>query len=134
MPILARTSACPTARWRSIAPRTASRARRKAKKNASASASIASPPCCSSVSRTTRSCCATTSSSSRGPPSRSVNRKVAVPAGDHAAAGRPAGRREGLVLLKDRALEPAQVLAGLEPELLVEQPAAGLVGGERVRL
>ena len=57
-----------------------------------------------------------------------------MPAGAHTAGGLTARRRERLVLLEDRPLEPAQVLAGLEPELLVEQPAAGLVDGERVRL
>ncbi len=56
-------------------------------------------------------------------------------AGRRPARGRPGRRRrERLVLLEDRPLEPAQLLTGLEPELLVEQPAAGLIDGERVRL
>src|SRR5262249_57037155 len=41
---------------------------------------------------------------------------------------------ERRVLLEDRALELAQRVAGLDPELLHERPARALVDGERVGL
>ena len=45
-----------------------------------------------------------------------------------------AGRTERRVLLQDLVLERAQLLARLEPELLVEHASRFLVSGERVRL
>ena len=42
--------------------------------------------------------------------------------------------RERPVLLEDRPLEAAQLLARLQPELVDEQAAPLLVGGERVGL
>ena len=77
--------------------------------------------------------------SSRHEPGRAldVREQECHRAGGRPDAGRPrraAGGESGLVLLEDRPLEPPQLLPRLEPELLVEQAAAGLVDGERLGL
>ena len=63
----------------------------------------------------------------------SVKRKVTVPVGT-CVARRPGGGGERFVLREDGPLEPAQLLAGLEPELARRAAAAVLVDGERVGL
>ena len=65
----------------------------------------------------------------------SVNRNVTVPVGAWAAGGFAAGAgTERLVLGEDGPLEAPKLFSRLEPELLVEQAAAGLVGVERLGL
>ena len=55
-------------------------------------------------------------------------------AGRHLRGRRPGSGGQRFVLGEDGPLEAAQLLARLQPELLVEKAAAGLVDGQRVGL